>query len=118
MILHNIHFIHLIIDVRQWQLFLSKLKILQQHWDKILTYWKQWECDNFGLGRIRTFGFDVFTKTDERDSRLISVWKPSLLTFGISSTKLSNTFTGKSASEGKENQKVKALICTNHSVHD
>lgn len=30
-ILHNIHFIHLIINVRQWQLFSSKLKMLQQH---------------------------------------------------------------------------------------
>lgn len=44
-------------------------------WDEILTYWKQWECDNFGLGRIKTFGFFVFMKTDEHDSRLISLFE-------------------------------------------
>lgn len=74
-------------------------------WDEILTQWKEW--DNFGLGRITTFGFDVFTKTDERDSRLISIWKPSLLTFGISSTTLSNTFTSNSPLKAKKIKRSK-----------
>lgn len=76
-------------------------------WDEILTYWKQWECDNFGLGRITTLGFDVFTKTDEHDSRLVSVWKPPLLTFGISSTTLSNTFASNPSLKAKEIKRSK-----------
>lgn len=76
-------------------------------WDEILTYWKQWESDNFGLGRITTFGFDVFTKTDERDCRLISSWKPSLLTFGISPTTLSNTFAGNPSLKAKKIKRSK-----------
>lgn len=74
-------------NIGQYQLFASKLKnIPAALWDEILTYWNQWECASFGLGRITTYAFDVLTKIDKCDSRLISIWKPSHLTFLISST--------------------------------
>lgn len=81
------------------------------------TYWKHWEFDNLGLGRITTYGFNVLRKIHECDFRLISIWKPSHLTFHF----LCNTFQYihcQFLSKGKENQKVRALMCTNHNVHD
>lgn len=67
--------------------------------------------------RITAYGFDMLTKTDEHNFQT----EFYLETFSSYLFPLQHSFHHfywQSLSEGKENQKVKALICTNHNVHD